>query len=183
MSPCPCIVSRLAFAGTDHDTARLRSFRRPGSLGPRGEQRCRLRAHRPVGVLLNQRLLLLDDLLQLLFAQLAQEFFVEHGHDSVFLFLCYQLLKQDGLVVLRRVRNRVELLFRPTSLLFRRLLPERSELLRRCRLDLLSVPLCAAGAVRLRRDKLLVTLSRLSRFRRLRALLRDSRLLSSLLPR
>jgi len=68
--------------------------------------------------------------LQLLFAQLAEEFFIEDWHYATFLLLGNQLLEQDSLVILRYMRDRVHLaLFGSCTLLFGRLLPQWSELL------------------------------------------------------
>ena len=51
--------------------------------------------------MLNDGLLLLDYLLELLFAELAEEFFVKDGHNTTFLLLRYQLLQKNGLIILR----------------------------------------------------------------------------------
>lgn len=83
--------------------AGLGSFGGAAALGPGREERGGLGAHGAVRrVLLDDGLLLLDDLLELLLAQLAQKLFVEDGHYTAFLLLCDQLLQKNGLIILRR---------------------------------------------------------------------------------
>ena len=121
---------------------------------------------------MDHSLLLLDNLLQLLLAELTQEFLVEDRHDSTFLLLSDQLLKQNCLIILRHMRDGVQLaLFVPRLLLLCRLFPDWPELLSGCGLGLLSVSLSASGSVRLRSDELLVALGGLARLRSLRSLL------------
>ena len=121
---------------------------------------------------MDHSLLLLDNLLQLLLAELTQKFFVEDRHDSTFLLLSDQLLKQNCLIILRHMRDGVQLaLFVPRLLLLCRLFPDWPELLSGCGLGLLSVSLSASGSVRLRSDELLVALGGLARLRSLRSLL------------
>ena len=127
-----------------------------------------------MGVLLDHGLLLLDHLLQLLFAQLTQKLFVEDGHYPVLLPLRQQLLEEGLLlVVLRQVRNGVEVTLAPGRSFSRRLLAGQARGLGRCGLlgdDLGGVAVAPACSVGLRGDKHLVALGGLSRFRGLRPL-------------
>ena len=121
-------------------------------------------------MLLDHCLLLLDDLLELLLAQLVEELLVEHWHHAAscaLLLLGHQLLKKLLLLVflLGHVRDGIELaFFDPSASLPSRLLPHRRlHRLLRLRGDLLRVALRSAGiTIRLGRDELLVALSGLT---------------------
>ena len=104
-----CIVAmllggglRVAGSAVMEYATGLWAFGGAAALGPGWKERGRFRAHGAIRVLLNDGLLLLDDLLELLFAELAEEFFVKDGHYATFLLLCYQLLQKNGLIILRR---------------------------------------------------------------------------------
>ena len=168
----PRVVATLIFTVVE-DPTWLGSLSWAGAFWPRWQLGSWFWAHRPIRILLDYCLLLLNNLLELFFTELAEKFFVEDRHHSTFLLLCDQLLKKNCLIVLRHVGNCIQsALFRPISLLCW-LFSHRSELLRRCRLHgcLLIVPLRTPCSIRLRCNELLVALSGLAGLGGLRALL------------